>query len=766
MQVPYDILNPGSGVAQQTGGVQGLNVNINPNQFGAQVGQSIDKLGQQGEDSAAKIGEANLHYQQIQNATDALNQTTMAAARISDIEADFKQKSGADAAAALPEYRDKIQAIQDGAASQFSGQAKVTLLQDLKPYVDKTIIGMGNHAGEQTHQAAVGAFQASMASEQSLVTSRIAQGEAPSPEMFDGIVNRALGSAHLMGWSKEQADAYVQTAIGDSLHNAVVTSVGSADPNSYNRSGAAQAVFQQVIHMKVPGTENPDDPNSGLPLMGAKHVGEIEQFLQNVKTTDDNRKIQAEQVAMAAQTKADNAALATTYRAVKNVQTSLAAGITPNETAMSSLPTPAQIDVYKRTNPMLAADLQDAIQEAHVGVAATASMEKATPTQMAAAIANVRSQSPDSVGGAAYQAKLLTAMEKSAATVMKNRAADPAGTVMFHDAELYDQFNSAQNAAMSAKTPDEMKAASDGLNSIADHVIAAQQNYGLAPLDQHVLPVAQAAQTARQIESGSLSLTTLRSAWGDRFPNVLRDLTTIGKLDPQMAVVAQLPQKEGDMLRQAIVDHDLPKKVEQQFGEKLVKTELSSVQNSAFNGPLSNYLRSQAASGVPVDVRNSTVDAIQKLTLANLAAGKGSGSGQLAIDSFTKQFSEIPVSGRPWVPAAYSDSIKQNADSAISTIRDHPEMIKAPAGMDQRLFAHGAAANGEWVNMPDKGGVFLTYLGRPVQSQSGLPVGFMYSDSPRPTSRSSSYFSPDAYEGAIPADIAQQPVYLPTLGGK
>ena len=683
---------------------QMISTHYDPSMFGGQVAQAIGQAGAQAQD-------LGMQFIQRQNAINQLNATTAASKDLGQLDSQFRQLSGENAQNALPQYQQGVEAIRSKHAGSLQGAAQVGFLHEFAGLADRTMTNMGIHAGTQAKEAHIQAMQGAINEEQSsLVRSAATTGQMPD---FSGLINRAALLAHEQGMDKPAADALVQKVTGDAVRNMVITSIGSADPNSYNRSGQASQIFQQAMKMNVPGTD--------LPLMGAQHVGEITQQLQNVKWTDDNRKFAAEQKAMAEQTRADNQALVAATASIRDVITANKAGIS---VPPGALPSRDQLTALARTNPAAASGLIDTIDELHASNDAVAKMKGATPQQMADMIADMRSQKPDSPAAAASLARQVSAMQTMAANLYKLRQDDPHGAV----AQYSPETAQASDAALQASFKDPAQVGT--FVQAATHLLATQQTLGVDHAAQSVLSPETAKNMVGQLNSGQLSFQQLQRSTGPMFGQILKDLSNQGGMSPELVVAGYLPPAAADNLRQAITNNESRKKIEDVYGKEkggdLVNGQLSKVASSAFNGDLSAYAKSLANSGVPQDQITAIPSAIQKLTLANIANGNGEKSAQMAIDSFMGNFTRLD--GGTYVPKQYAESAQRNMDNIVKAVGLAPRDLVIPSGYDQRTYATQIKSQGQWIHAMGQDAMILVGPdGKAVMNaKTGQPVGFNF----------------------------------------
>src|SRR6185312_7672549 len=110
---PNDPYNPTPSATPQTGSPFNYDTSqASGNDFGAQVGSSLEKLGQVGQQAANQQLDVTLQRQGILNEAMATNAETEAAAQYGAVNGEYQSMQGLEAVAALPKYVDKIRQIR------------------------------------------------------------------------------------------------------------------------------------------------------------------------------------------------------------------------------------------------------------------------------------------------------------------------------------------------------------------------------------------------------------------------------------------------------------------------------------------------------------------------------------------------------------------------------------------------------------------------------------------------------------------------------
>lgn len=268
---------------------QELNVRATPEAFGAQVGEATQKLGGTLEKAGQETFETAVQFQQMHNATQALNATTGASQELGDAEAKYRQLSGDNATKGFPAFQQQVQQIRDKYAGTLQSPfARQRFLQDFAGLSDRSLRNAGLYAGDQAKASHLNSLESSIKEEQANVVRYTMTGEEPD---YKNLVDKTLMYAHEKGLDKDSALALVQKTTGDAMHNMIVARIAQGD------TAGASKLLANALSATAPGTD--------LPLLDASHQAALSQFIQQKQTLDANRAYTEQLRAMTLQDKQD-----------------------------------------------------------------------------------------------------------------------------------------------------------------------------------------------------------------------------------------------------------------------------------------------------------------------------------------------------------------------------------------------------------------------------------------------------------------------------
>lgn len=278
---PY---NPVPGVSPEVGSPSDyIQTNANPNQFGAQVGEALERSGQQTEQNAQRTFDTAKQFIEMQNATDALNATTGASKELGDAEVNFRSLKGNNAVAGYKNFQDQVAQIGTKYASSLgSPSAQLAFKRDFAGLSNRSLANAGIHLGEQADAAHVNALQSSIKEEQANIVRYTMTGQEPD---WNGLVNKTLMLAQHQGLDQDSANAMVQKTAGQAMHDAVVARIAQGDT-----PGAAK-MLGSALKMNA--------PDSDLPLLDAGHQAQLSQMIQQKQMLDENKALTAQMRQMA-----------------------------------------------------------------------------------------------------------------------------------------------------------------------------------------------------------------------------------------------------------------------------------------------------------------------------------------------------------------------------------------------------------------------------------------------------------------------------------
>lgn len=711
--VPY---SPFPSVAPTTSsGNDYISARATPAAFGADVGQGLERAGAQGEQVGQKVTELAMQFKQMQIATDQLEATTAASKDLGVLESKFRQLSGNNATAALPQYQNAVQDVQKKYAGNFTGTAQLGFMRDFRSLADRTELGMGIHAGTEAKRAHLGALEGSISAEQAnLARDLSTTGTLPN---FSTLTDRAITLSSEMGYSKEEADAFVQKTVGDAVQQMVQISVGSSDPNSFNRSDRAQHIFQQALKMNAPGTD--------LPLLGPQHIGAIEQQLQNVRYTDTLRQ-QASEARI--DRERDKAAATTRVNITHGVADDLARmkdGLAPSYVAGL---TPEKIKEADPNNTGWADDqlsTVSAIQEAGGLIARFPSM---SPQDITTAVQSAKPD-PDSQNYA-KDAKVYSVLQTAANGALETMASDPAQWVLASPSS-HPEVTTAWQAVQTQKDPAQY---SQAFGQYAQQMLGTQEALGIPVNMRSVLPENVAKNMAGSVmanpENAPTVLKGMQQQYGSAWPQVWKDMVSKGELPTAYQAVASLDnERDGALLAQWIGGgKDTKRNVADLVGGDIVYKDINSTVDS--DPSLRDLGRSLYSSGASQQMVGDIIASVKDLAYAKAARGETT-PALAAIQSFTNQY-DFSLPGGARIPAKNADTIITNANDFLDNLSIDkmtlPEVYGKEGMPSKDDYINVIKAAPTWItNQTGDGLLLVDPYGRIVRGPNGQTLTMPFS---------------------------------------
>ena len=274
---PNDPYNPTPSATPQTGSPFNYDTSqASGNDFGAQVGSSLEKLGQVGQQATNQQLDVALQRQGILNEAMATNAETEAAAQYGAVNGEYQSMQGLEAVAALPKYVDKIRQIRQDLRATLPNVAAQRAFDQLAQRREGFALENANsHAATQTKAAEVKSSNASLnMSVDSLSDPTVAMNPAQSDDALanvkfqiarvlqsqgygfdsgsgmtmDGKGNLSFDESTPQGkQAKAVADQYTQDAIGKAWENRI--KAVAFDPNRGNVKTAVEMLDQNKDQM-------------------------------------------------------------------------------------------------------------------------------------------------------------------------------------------------------------------------------------------------------------------------------------------------------------------------------------------------------------------------------------------------------------------------------------------------------------------------------------------------------------------------------------
>jgi hypothetical protein len=242
-----------------------LNVESNPNDFGAQIGGATQKLGGTLQNVAEQTNQYAIKLGDIYNQSSARDGVVSASQELSDAENEFKQNKGNNAVAAYKVFQQKAAGINEKYASSMpTNGAQLLFKNDFSHEVNGAIFRSGAYVADQAEQAQTASLNASMANN---VNQFAMNANNPTRSGYlDKIQNDALQYAHHLGLDPDTADKLVSHNIGEAYSAAIKTNIES-NPN------LAKQLYDEGMNGSIP--VNRDGQQISVPYLDAGHRSQI-----------------------------------------------------------------------------------------------------------------------------------------------------------------------------------------------------------------------------------------------------------------------------------------------------------------------------------------------------------------------------------------------------------------------------------------------------------------------------------------------------------
>jgi hypothetical protein len=236
---------------------------------------------------------------------------------------------------------------------------------------------------------------------------------------------------------------------------------------------------------------------------------------------------------------------------------------------------------------------------------------------------------------------------------------------------------------MAAQTPDQAVAAHSAgqptaAESYATKMLAEQDRLGVPPDEQHVISKITAPQMVQQItadpERAPAAIKTLQATWGSAWPEVWKDLTTVGKLPAAYQMVGALDNEgDGALLARALGQAN-KEGVNKPLDDLIDRgatgaTRPSQVVRTRVEGSdaVKDYRSSMLASGASLEQVDGIVSSIGLLGQAKVLYHNedATAAGDEAVQSALGQWDFLPNGGAR-IPRANADAITDNAQRTVA----------------------------------------------------------------------------------------------------
>lgn len=279
------------------------------------------------------------------------------------------------------------------------------------------------------------------------------------------------------------------------------------------------------------------------------------------------------------------------------------------------------------------------------------------------------------------------------------------------------------------------------MQHFAETSLTEQERVGIPPDQRHVLP-ASVAQTYAQkmIESGDpkATLSQLQTQFGSNFPQVFRDMVTVGKMSPMMQAVAGIPDLDAAQLTAWIKGTSVGQegKTQHEKGHALAVKQLGTTAVSGIGG-IDDAIRSNDAfqklahswrlTGGPAAENwiSGMTDAVHNLAYAKaVQAGSPADAADKAVKAFTSQYEFMPSGAL--VPAKQFDTVTENSRAVLDGLTPEkivvPPLFGQPGQATPQEYIGLLQANPQWITSPKADGLWLMDSGgKLVRGKDGQP---------------------------------------------
>lgn len=254
--VPYDGvqgITPADGVPNDQ-----ITSHANANDFGAQVGQSTEHLGDVVQEQAAK-------FTQMYSDSSARDGVTQASKALSDAELEFKKNKGNNAVGAYKGFQENVAKIQNQYAASMPNQlARKNFQDDFAREANGAIFRSGAYVANQTEEAQTTSINASIANN---VNQFALNADNPTRGTYlTNIQTNALEYAHHMGLDPDTADKLVSHNIGEAYSTAIKT-------NIQQNPTLAKTLYDEAVNGTMSAER--DGKTVSVPYLDAAHRAQI-----------------------------------------------------------------------------------------------------------------------------------------------------------------------------------------------------------------------------------------------------------------------------------------------------------------------------------------------------------------------------------------------------------------------------------------------------------------------------------------------------------
>ena len=312
-----------------------------------------------------------------------------------------------------------------------------------------------------------------------------------------------------------------------------------------------------------------------------------------------------------------------------------------------------------------------------------------------------------------------------------------------------------RNAALGGGMPDQPAgaAAASQFQTYASASLAVQDQLGVPEEERHVLTRGKALDMVRAINDGDPVKTfqQLQAQSGNAWPQVFKDLVTLGKLSPSYAAVGALSDpatlnspQDATLLARWLKESPKDKDVSHLLGAQAVADIRDGVRG---NTAIQQYESSLKKSGLSRPQIDAVRQSVEDLAFAYKYFDKSDKPLESAIAAFTGKMTFLPEGGAR-VPTNVYENVRTNTRGALNDLT--LENVQAPGGSRDKEWLELVKASPTWVTQGDA--VWLMDQGgRWVRDKAGNPIKVEFSTPPRSTP------TPEIYEPTTGARLQFTP---------
>lgn len=227
-------------------------------QFGGQIGQSVEKTGNE-------VGDLATKFASMYSDSAARDGVTKASQQLSDAEMEFKQNKGNNAVTAYKTFQQKVQQIGDTTAQSMPNMmAQKNFKDDFAREANGAIFRSGGYVAEQAESAQTASINASIAN--NINQFAVNAGNPTRQTYLTNIHDNALQYAQHLGLDGETADKLVSHNTGEAYSAAIRMNINQ-NPNF------AKQLYDEAVNGSI--TVNRDGKEIQVPYLDAAHRAQV-----------------------------------------------------------------------------------------------------------------------------------------------------------------------------------------------------------------------------------------------------------------------------------------------------------------------------------------------------------------------------------------------------------------------------------------------------------------------------------------------------------